>query len=124
MLSHFRRNAVAYLALFVAMSGTAYAATVARNTVNSGSIINGEVRTVDLADGAVTPAKIASVHRIRLDGLLADDTTVFSAGGEEVRYSGVLVIQSGKLVETLTFHAFVGGAGTHYCQLFGTLLKT
>ena len=174
MLAHLRHNAVAYLALFVAMSGTAYAATVARNTVNSASIINGEVKSVDLADGAVTPAKNASIQRIRRDGIIADDATVFQVGDEEVRYScsdqtdylqvrtlgtgtvngflvsnsnsvqhigyggsavvlelfhdegtaGVLVIQSGKLVESFTFHAFVGGAGNHYCQLFGTLVRT
>jgi len=174
MLAHLRQNVVAYLALFVAMSGTAYAATVARNTVNSASIINGEVKTVDLADDAVTPAKIASIERIRLDGVLADDIPVFSVGAEELRYScadqadylqlrtvgvgtvngfisfndnsvahvgyggsgvflelfhdegasGQLIIQSGKLIQTLIFHAFVGGAGDHYCQLFGTVIKT
>jgi hypothetical protein len=176
MLAHLRRNVIAYLALFVAMSGSAYAATVARNTVDSASIINGQVKTVDLADDAVTPAKNASIERIRLDGVVGDQVPVFSVGGESLTYSctgsgtdyleimtqastgtvnglfvksdnsvvhvgfggggvilelfqsqgasGQLIFQSGKLIETLTFHAFVGATGNHYCQFFGTLIKT
>jgi hypothetical protein len=174
MLAHLRHNAVAFLALFVAMSGTAYATTVAKNTVNSASIINGQVKTVDLADGAVTPAKNSSVQRIRLDGVHSDNSPVFSVGGETLSYTcsdttdyleittagtgtvnglavfndnsvahigyggggvvlellankgaaGVLVIQSGEIIQTLNFHAFVGATGDHYCQFFGTLVKT
>ena len=176
MLTHLRRNVVAYLALFVAMSGSAYAATVARNTVDSASIINGQVKTVDLADDAVTPSKNASIDRIRLDGVVGDQVPVFSVGGESLTYSctgsgtdyleimtqattgtvnglivksdnsvvhvgyggggvilelfasqgasGQLIIQSGKLIETFVFHAFVGATGNNYCQLFGTRIKT
>ena len=46
---HLRRNAVAYLALFVALSGTSYAA--AKLPANS-------VGTTQLNNGAVTSAKI------------------------------------------------------------------
>lgn len=48
---------VAMVALFVALSGGAYA-TVALNQVRSQHIKNGEVKTVDLANSAVTTAKI------------------------------------------------------------------
>jgi hypothetical protein len=52
---------VAYLALFVALSGTAYAAATLApaNSVNSRAIIDGQVKTLDLADSAVTGGKVA-----------------------------------------------------------------
>ena len=46
---------VAYLALFIALGGTAYAV----NTVRSEDIVDGQVRNADLAKGAVTSSKIA-----------------------------------------------------------------
>ncbi|MFT4263146.1 MAG: hypothetical protein QM572_07180 [Nocardioides sp.] len=55
-----RGQAIALLALFVALSGGAYAAKVAaKNSVTSKSIRNGAVQTVDLKDKAVTGAKVA-----------------------------------------------------------------
>jgi hypothetical protein len=54
--NHIGRNLVAYLALFVALTGTsAYAA----NTVFSADIVNGEVKNVDLGADAVGTGKIA-----------------------------------------------------------------
>ncbi len=50
---------VAAIALFVALSGGAYA-SVALNQVRSASIKNGEVKTVDLANFAVTSVKLAN----------------------------------------------------------------
>jgi hypothetical protein len=53
MLSYMRRNAIALLALFFALSAGAYAATQApKNSVVSSSIENGQVRTEDLAKHA------------------------------------------------------------------------
>lgn len=47
---HLRRHAVAYLALFVALGGTSYAASkLPRNSVGSAQIVNGSVRAHDLA---------------------------------------------------------------------------
>jgi len=55
--SHLGRNLIAYLALFVALTGTsAYAA----NTVFSADIVNGEVKTPDLAAAAVTDNKLGA----------------------------------------------------------------
>lgn len=45
---HLARNAVAYLALVVATSGTAYAAA----TIGSAQVVNDSLRSVDLRDGA------------------------------------------------------------------------
>lgn len=59
---HVRGNAVAYVALFFALAGGAYAsgALAPANSVNSQSIINGQVKQVDLANGAVSGSKVAS----------------------------------------------------------------
>jgi len=50
-IGHLRANAVAYLALFVALGGTSYAVT---------SIPRNSVGTRQLRNGAVTPAKLNS----------------------------------------------------------------
>jgi hypothetical protein len=61
VFAHARSNVVAYLALFFALSGGAYAmTTAARNSVVTKSIKDGAVTTSKLADGAVTSAKFAT----------------------------------------------------------------
>ena len=53
-IRHIRHNAVAYVALFFALSGAAYATTLApANSVNSAAIIDGQVTTPDLAANAI-----------------------------------------------------------------------
>ena len=57
--SHLRSNVVGYVALFVALSGTAWAATeIERNEVASKHIRNAGVKEKDLANGAVTSPKV------------------------------------------------------------------
>jgi len=54
VLRHLRRNAVAYVALLFALSGTSYAATNAllpRNSVGSQQVINHSLHTIDFASG-------------------------------------------------------------------------
>lgn len=79
---HIRSNVVAYLALFVAMSGTA-TALEGKNTVFSDDIVNGQVRTVDLADEAVGTRKIKDGHVTNPD--LAED----SVDGTQIREGAV-----------------------------------
>ncbi len=55
---HFRGNVVGYLGVFLALTGTAVALP-GTNTVDSGDIIDGEVRRGDIAGSAVNSAKIA-----------------------------------------------------------------
>jgi hypothetical protein len=50
---------VACLALLLALTGSAIAAGIAKNSVRSAQIVDGTVRTVDLRDNAVDSAKIA-----------------------------------------------------------------
>jgi Collagen triple helix repeat (20 copies) len=60
---HLRRNLVAYLALFVALSSTGYAASeklLPKNSVGSAQVINGSLQTVDLSRKAV-----AALHGAR-----------------------------------------------------------
>jgi len=62
---HLRANVVGYLALFVALSGTAYAASkigpsdIASNAVRSKHIKSKNVKTPDLANNSVTATKLA-----------------------------------------------------------------
>ena len=50
---------IACIALFAALTGSAIAAGVAKNTVRSPQIVDGTIRTVDLRDNSVAAGKIA-----------------------------------------------------------------
>ena len=53
-------NVMASIAVFLALGGGAYAASIApKNSVVSSSIRDGQVKTQDLRDGAVKPSKLA-----------------------------------------------------------------
>jgi hypothetical protein len=77
--AHIRSNIVGYIALFLVVAGgTAYAA----NTISSADIINGEVKTPDLALDSVITSRIAvgavATSDLRLDAVngarVADDS--------------------------------------------------
>ena len=71
IVRNLRRNIVGYLALFVALTGTtAYAA----DTVFSSDIVDGEVKSADLATEAVTNTKLAS-NAVRTGKVLDDSLT-------------------------------------------------
>jgi len=53
-------NVLSCLALFMAVSGVAYAATLGKNAVKTKNIANGAVTTPKLRNGAVNAAKIAN----------------------------------------------------------------
>lgn len=56
--SWIRDNVLGFVAIFIALSGTAVASLPGTDTVDSGDIINGEVRNPDIRDAAVTGDKI------------------------------------------------------------------
>jgi hypothetical protein len=59
LLAHVRNNAVGYLALFVALGGTSYAAlSLPANSVGTGQLRNGAVTNRKLAKHAVTAATL------------------------------------------------------------------
>jgi hypothetical protein len=77
---HIRSNVVGYIAVFIALSGTAFAVDgplPGVNQVGSQDIINGEVDTVDLAPGSVTTGRIVNGGVTApdiADDVISDDT--------------------------------------------------
>lgn len=59
-LTYVRRHHLAIIAVFMALTSTAYAASLARNSVRSKHIKNGEVKTADIAANAVTGARVSN----------------------------------------------------------------
>ena len=58
-LAHLRDNAVAYLALFVSLGGTSYAAfSIPANSVGTRQVRNGAITTKKIANGSITPSKL------------------------------------------------------------------
>src|SRR5438445_1674991 len=61
MLGHVRRNAVGYLALFVALGGTSYAvSSLAPNSVGTAQLKNGAVTGAKVKDHALTAVDFQS----------------------------------------------------------------
>lgn len=74
---------VAYLALFVAIGGTA-AALPGKNTVNSGDVVNETLKTADLKDGAAVQGSDV------IDGSVAnDDLADDSVRRDQIQEDGV-----------------------------------
>jgi len=63
-----RQNVLGLVAIFIALSGTAYAATVADNSVTSDSIRDNAVRSKDIKDETITGVDIADSVREALRG--------------------------------------------------------
>jgi hypothetical protein len=59
IVRHLRSNVIGYVALFMAMTGLAYAAGLPRDSVKSKQIKDGQVQNADLAPGAVDASKVA-----------------------------------------------------------------
>jgi hypothetical protein len=72
---------ISCVALFFALTGSALA--VGKNTVRSGQIVDGTVRTVDLRDNAVTSPKIADA------AVTAADLGTDSVGSDEIAKDAV-----------------------------------
>ena len=86
--NHLRSNVVGYLALFVALSGTAVALP-ATGTVFSDDIVNGEVRSKDISDtNGVRSADVRDDDKSG-GGLAAIDLDRNSVGGSEIATDGV-----------------------------------
>jgi hypothetical protein len=83
---HIRANVVGYMALFVALSGTAYAVDgplAGQNQVGSEDIINEEVKREDIGSDAVRTGKVLN------DTLLAEDIATGAISSSEVLNSTV-----------------------------------
>jgi hypothetical protein len=89
---------ISCLALFLALTGSAFAVGIAKNSVRSAQIVDGTVRTVDVRDNAVNSQKIApdavgseeiaenavSSPEVAPDSLTASDLGTASVGTDEV----------------------------------------
>ncbi|MBK5220850.1 MAG: hypothetical protein JJE35_13890 [Thermoleophilia bacterium] len=51
---------ISCVAMFMALTGSAFAVGIAKNSVRSAQIVDGTVRTIDVRDNAVNAAKIAT----------------------------------------------------------------
>ena len=86
--THLRSNVVGYVALFVALSGTAVALPVT-NTVFSDDIVNGQVTTQDISDSnGVRSADVRDDDK-NGGGLAAIDLARGSVGSSEIATDGV-----------------------------------
>lgn len=79
IINHIKSSIVGYLALFMVLSGTAYAA----DTVFSTDIVDGEVKSVDVADNGLTGVDVAN------SSLSGADVTDNSLGGADVTNNSV-----------------------------------
>lgn len=82
---HLRANVVGYVAVFIALSGTA-AALPGQNTVDSRDIINANVRSPDLADGSVTPSELAE-GAVTSAAVADDSLTESDIGADAIGFS-------------------------------------
>ena len=82
--SYFRRHHVGMLALFIALSGTAYAATLPRNSVGTAQLKKNAVTTPKIKKSAVTSPKIKSNavtgSKVKTDSLTGLDINESSLG--------------------------------------------
>ena len=86
--AHLRSNVVAYMALFIALSGTAVALP-ATNTVFSDDIVDGEVKSRDISDSnGVRSADVRDDDKSG-GGLAAIDLARGSVGSSEIATDGV-----------------------------------
>jgi hypothetical protein len=107
-----RGNVIAILALFVALTGSAYAgSTLAKNSVSSKQIVDNSVASVDVKDGTLTKSDLAPGLSVKGDkgdagpvgapgpkGDKGDPATKLfariSAGGQVTSGSGVIGVQN------------------------------
>jgi len=68
MSAWMRQNVLGMVAIFIALSGTAFAATAAKDSVTSKSIRDDEVRSKDVRDGSLTDADISDSVTGELQG--------------------------------------------------------
>jgi len=122
ILRHLRSHVIAYLALFFALTGTAMALP-GTNSVDSGDIINGQVKSVDIANEKVNTGDLQD-NQVRSSdvrddtltngGLGAADLAPDSVGGSEVAPDSVGTSEiAGSAVrgsELLGYHVHSGTA--------------
>jgi hypothetical protein len=124
--SHLHHNVVAYVALFVALGGTASA--LAANSVGTSQLRPFSVRSTDLGSSAVTSAKIATsavgARALRATVVHESSTQVKTGGTQSVEAQcapGEQVIGAGTRWEKDSGSSFdSSGASVSYTSLLST----
>jgi hypothetical protein len=98
---------ISTLALLISITGVA-AALPGRNTVNSGDIVNGSIRDVDIGEGAVGSLAVAD------DSLAADDLAPQSVGASELAANSV---GSGDIIDGQVISTDIGTASVGSSEL-------
>ena len=92
MRNHIRSNVIGYVALFFAISGTAMALP-GTNTVNSGDIINEEVRAADIRENAVGSSELRTdavgSAVIRADAVGSSEIVTDAVGASEISNNAI-----------------------------------
>lgn len=76
--AHIRANVVGYVAVFIALGGTAVAGTA--NSIVSGDIVNGEVKQQDVGPDAVGSGEVEA-NSLTAGDLASDSVNVLEIGG-------------------------------------------
>jgi hypothetical protein len=117
---HIRSNAVGYVAVFLALSGTATALS-GSNTVFSDDIVDDQVHSVDVRDDSLTgggltaadlrPASVRS-REVANESLTRDDLATASVSSSEIEDAGVdtAEVEDGGLLGTDIANASLTGA--------------
>lgn len=114
---------VSCVALFLALTGSALAVGLAKNSVRSPQIVDGAVRTVDLHDQAVTTPKIApaavgneqlaesSVNSTKVEdqSLTESDLGQSSVGSNELQTGAVRALELGPIIQVSNTVTIKGG---------------
>jgi hypothetical protein len=130
LVSHVRSNAIAYLALFIALGGTSYAAVrLAPGSVGTVQLRNGAVTARKIAKGAITPTKLnakaigGSVRhwaQINADGTIASSSSrahvsASTPGGYVISWSDTFPHTCAVIATPLGSQA-LGGASSGYAN--------
>ncbi|MBS1881264.1 MAG: hypothetical protein JST31_17255 [Actinobacteria bacterium] len=122
------------VALFMALSGSALAVGIAKNSVRSAQIVDGTVRAVDLHEGAVIGTKIApnavdgtkiapnavgptqlaensvSSAKVAPDSLTAEDLAPNSVGSSEIQAGAIRASELGPIIQATNSAPVAAGA--------------
>jgi hypothetical protein len=113
--AHLSANAVAYLALFVALGGGAYAVGThaAPQSVDSRAIINGQVKKPDIAKRAVTASKLRAhsdtAGKLAASSVNGADVLANALGGTQINESKLGTVPSATLAGTAANSHELGG---------------
>jgi len=112
-------NIMATFAVFLGLTGTAYAATVANNSVGSPQIIDGSVKSIDLGNGQVTGTDVAEGTLAKVPAAVnADKLGGFSAAAYHRAVANASGYFTSNLAPSITgygdYGLYCGTDGVHW----------